>query len=102
MGLSEIFGAQIAGGIGSVTGGATAISTGISLCAFGPWGIAAGVVLMAVGGLTIAGNIGMKIASNNILNNIVNNHQSAQNYKLWQMKTFGRYTTQYVPGTFQK
>ena len=37
-GLSEIFGAQIAGGIGSVTGGATTISTGISLCAFGPWG----------------------------------------------------------------
>ena len=145
-GLSEIFGAQIAGGIGTVTGGATAISTGISLCAFGPWGIAAGVVLMLVGGATIAfganeivdgatgtnyiqewtgwsdnlydglyiglnvasavgsiaGNIGMKIASNNILNNIVKNPQSVQNYKLWQMKTYGRYTTQYVSGTLQK
>ncbi len=52
--VSELFGAQIAGGIGSISGGATAISTGISLCAFGPWEIAAGVVLMAVGGLTIA------------------------------------------------
>lgn len=36
------------------SGGSTAISTGISLCAFGPWDIAAGVVLMVVGGLTIA------------------------------------------------
>lgn len=38
-GVSELFGAQIAGGIGSLSGGATAISTGISLCAFGPWGL---------------------------------------------------------------
>ena len=53
-GVSELFGSQIAGGIGSIGGGATAISTGISLCAFGPWGIVAGIALMAVGGLTIA------------------------------------------------
>ena len=52
-GVSELFGAQIAGGIGSVSGGATAISTGISLCAFGPWGIVAGVLLMTVGGLAV-------------------------------------------------
>ena len=53
-GVSELFGAQIAGGIGSISGGATAISTGISLWAFGPWGIAAGIILMAVGGFTVA------------------------------------------------
>lgn len=53
-GLSQMFGSQIAGGIGSISGGATAISTGISLCALGPWGIVAGVALIAVGGLTIA------------------------------------------------
>ena len=53
-GVSELFGAQIAGGIGSVTGGATAISTGISLCAFGPWGIIAGIGLMIIGGVTVA------------------------------------------------
>ena len=145
-GLSEIFGAQITGGIGSVTGGATAISTGISLCAFGPWGIVAGVALIAVGGLTIAfganeivdgatgtnyiqnwtgwsdevyngvyiglnvasavgsiaGNIGMRIASNHILKGIVNNPESVQQYRLWQLKTYGKYTTQYVPGTLRR
>ena len=53
-GLSQMFGSQIAGGIGSISGGATAISTGISLCALGPWGIVAGVALIAIGGLTIA------------------------------------------------
>ncbi|MDY2889382.1 MAG: RHS repeat-associated core domain-containing protein [Candidatus Caccosoma sp.] len=145
-GLSKIFGAQITGGIGSVTGGATAISTGISLCAFGPWGIVAGIALMAVGGLTIAfganeivdgatgtnyiqnwtgwsdevyngvyiglnvasavgsiaGNIGMRIASNHILKGIVNNPESVQQYRLWQLKTYGKYTTQYVPGTLRR
>ena len=34
-GLSEIFGAQIVGGAGSIVNGATAISTGVSLFAFG-------------------------------------------------------------------
>ena len=47
-GLSEIFGLQIAGGIGSFAGGATAISTGINLCAFGPLGIAAGITMMMI------------------------------------------------------
>lgn len=37
-GLSQMFGSQIADGIGSISGGATAISTGISLCALGPLG----------------------------------------------------------------
>ena len=145
-GVSELFGSQIAGGIGSIGGGATAISTGISLCAFGPWGIVAGIALMAVGGLTIAfganeivdgvtgtnyiqnwtgwsdevyngvyiglnvasavgsiaGNIGMRIASNHILKGIVNNPESVQQYRLWQLKTYGKYTTQYVPGTLRK
>ena len=145
-GVSELFGAQIAGGIGSISGGATAISTGISLCAFGPWGIVVGITLMAVGGLTIAfganeivdgvtgtnyiqnwtgwsdgvyngvyiglniasavgsiaGNIGMRITSNHILKGIVNNPESVQQYRLWQLKTYGKYTTQYVPGTLRK
>ena len=145
-GVSELFGAQIAGGIGSVSGGATAISTGISLCAFGPWGIVAGIALIAVGGLTIAfganeivdgvtgtnyiqnwtgwsdevyngvyiglniasavgsiaGNIGIRITSNHILKGIVNNPESVQQYRLWQLKTYGKYTTQYVPGTLRK
>ena len=145
-GLSKIFGAQIAGGIGSIASGGTAISTGISLMAFGPWGIVAGIALMAVGGLTIAfganeivdgvtgtnyiqnwtgwsdgvyngvyiglniasavgsiaGNIGMRITSNHILKGIVNNPESVQQYRLWQLKTYGKYTTQYVPGTLRK
>ena len=36
-GLSEIFGDQIAGGISSIVGGGTVISTGISLCAYILW-----------------------------------------------------------------
>ena len=52
-GLSEVFGSQIAGGIGSISGGGAAISTGISLCALGPWGIAAGAALILAGSLTI-------------------------------------------------
>ena len=145
-GLSEIFGSQIASGIGSIGGGAAAISTGINLCAFGPWGIAAGIVLMAAGGLTlafgtneivagatginyiqtwfswsdsvyngvytglnilsavgsIAGNIGMRFASNNILNAIIQNPSKINDYKLWQIKTFGKYTSIYSPGTLKK
>ena len=53
-GLSEIFGAQIAGGIGSVVGGGTAISTGISLLAFGPVGWIAGGALILIGAGAIA------------------------------------------------
>ena len=52
-GLTEIFGAQIAGGISSIAGGGTAISTGINLMAFGPWGIVAGIALIAIGITTI-------------------------------------------------
>ena len=44
-----IFGEQIAGGIGSVAGGASAIYTGIGLLSFGPVGWIAGGVLMVVG-----------------------------------------------------
>ena len=145
-GLSEMFGSQIAGGIGSISGGATAVSTGMNLCAFGPWGIVAGIALMAVGGLTIAfganeivdgatgtnyiqnwfgwsdsvyngvytglnivsavgsiaGNIGMRFASNKILNAIVQDPSKINNYKLWQIKTFGKYTSVYTPGTLKR
>ena len=50
--LSEIFGSQVAGGVGSVVGGGAAISTGIGLMAFGPWGIALGIVLIIIGAAT--------------------------------------------------
>ena len=53
-GLTEIFGSQIAGGIGSIAGGGTAISTGINLMAFGPWGIVAGIALITIGITTTA------------------------------------------------
>ena len=138
--------AQAIGGVGSISSGYGAISTGVSLCAFGPWGIAAGVTLMVIGagtmafganeivdaafgvnyiqewtgmsdstyaglylGLniasavgTIAGNIGMRIASNRILNNIIQNPSKITNYKLWQIKTYGRYTNQWSVGTLNK
>ena len=141
----EIFGHQLVGGIGSTANGVGAISTGISLMAFGPWGIAAGIVLIGIGAATavfgvnevvdhftgtnyiqslgmsdsvynglyiglniasgvgqIAGNIGMRYASNKILNSIIQNPSKVQNYSLWQMKTYGRYTTQYIPGVMQR
>ena len=145
-GLSEIFGLQIAGGIGSFAGGATAISTGINLCAFGPLGIAAGITMMMIGagaiafgtneifagvtgnnyiqqwfgmsdtlynglyiGLniassagTIVGNFGMKFASNRILNSIVKNPSQITNYKLWQIKAYGKYSSQYVAGVMTR
>ena len=44
----------------------------------------------------------MRITSNHILKGIVNNPESVQQYRLWQLKTYGKYTTQYVPGTLRK
>lgn len=46
-------GALIVGGAGSMVGGWGAISTGISLLAFGPVGIVAGIALIAVGAGTM-------------------------------------------------
>lgn len=51
---------------------------------------------------SIAGNIGMKFASNRILNNIIKDPSQITNYKLWQIKTYGRYTTQWSVGTLNK
>ena len=84
-GLSELFGAQIAGGISSIAGGGTAISTGISLCAFGPWGIAAGVVLMIAGGLTVA------FGTNEIVSGITGNNyiRDAIGHNLYDGLYFG-------------
>ena len=48
----------IGGGIGSMLNGWGAISTGISLCAYGPVGIVAGIGLMLIGGATIEKDIG--------------------------------------------
>ena len=53
-GLSELFGAQIAGGIGSVISGGTAIYTGIGLLSFGPVGWIAGGALIFIGAGTLA------------------------------------------------
>ena len=50
----------------------------------------------------IAGNIGMRYASNRILNSIVSDPTKVQNYSLWQMKTYGRYTTQYNVGALTR
>ena len=145
-GLSELLGAQMASGIGSISGGGTAVSTGVNLLAFGPWGVVAGITLIVIGGTTIAfganeivdgitgtnhiqdwigwdderyngvyralniassvgsiaGNVGARIASNNILNNIVKNPKRVQQYQLWQIKTYGRCSSQYIPGTLRK
>lgn len=56
-----IFGEQIAGGIGSVAGGASAIYTGIGLLSFGPVGWIAGGVLMVVGVGAIAIGAGVVV-----------------------------------------
>ncbi len=50
----------------------------------------------------IAGNIGMRYASNRILNSIVSDPTKVQKYNLWQMKTYGRYTTQYNVGALTR
>ncbi len=141
----ELFGHQLVGGIGSTANGVGAIGTGVSLMAFGPWGIVAGILLIGVGTATaafginevvdhysgtnyiqswgindsvynglyvglniasgigqIAGNLGMRYASNKILDSIIQNPSKVQNYSLWQMKTYGRYTTQFTPGVMQR
>ena len=53
-GLGEIFGHQLVGGVGSISGGATAISTGISLLAFGPVGWVIGGIAIVAGVASIA------------------------------------------------
>lgn len=50
----------------------------------------------------MAGNIGMKYASNKILNNIIQNPSQITNYRLWQIKTYGRYSSQYSSGVMQR
>lgn len=44
----------------------------------------------------------MRYASNRILNNIIQNPSQITNYKLWQVKTFGRYSSTYFSGTLKK
>ena len=53
-GLSELFGAQIVGGAGSIANGISSIFTGVSLLAFGPVGWIAGTIGIIVGVLSIA------------------------------------------------
>ncbi len=52
-GLSEIFGNQIAGGISSISNGASAIYTGVGLLSFGPVGWIAGGALILIGAGTV-------------------------------------------------
>ena len=52
--LSQAFGSQIAGGIGSCINGAGAVYTGIGLLSFGPVGWIAGGALIIIGAGTIA------------------------------------------------
>lgn len=42
----------------------------------------------------ISANLGMRYASNKILNSIVNNPNNINKYKLWQIKIYGKYTSQ--------
>ena len=51
---------------------------------------------------TIVGNIGMTHASNRILNKIAKNPSEITKYKLWQIKVYGKYTTQWSVGTLSK
>lgn len=133
----EIFGHQLVGGIGSMTGGYGAISTGVSLCYFGPWGVAAGLILIGIGAVTmsfganevvdhfsgvniiqsatgwndstyngvyiglniasavgtIAGNVGMRYASNRIFKNIMADPQSVQKYSYRQFEVYAKHST---------
>ncbi len=57
-------------------------------------------IASAVG--SISGNIGMRFASNKILNAIVQDPSKITNYKLWQIKTYGKYTSLYTPGTLKR
>ena len=57
-------------------------------------------IASAVG--STAGNIGMRFASNKILNAIIQDPSKINNYKLWQIKTFGKYTSMYSSGTLKK
>lgn len=98
----ELFGHQLVGGLGSTANGVGAISTGISLMAFGPWGIAAGIVLIGIGAATaafgvgqIAGNIGMRYAANVRLNTVMKNPELIQNYSKFQFKTYARYSNEW-------
>ena len=50
----EIFGHQLVGGIGSATGGASAIATGISLLGYGPVGWVIGGIAIIAGAASIA------------------------------------------------
>ena len=50
--ISEVFGSQIGGGIGSIVNGHGAISTGISLFSFGWIGAILGTALVIIGGAT--------------------------------------------------
>jgi len=53
-GLGEVFGHQLIGGVGSISSGATAISTGVSLFAFGPVGWVIGGIAIIAGVASIA------------------------------------------------
>lgn len=102
--LIIVGGATIAFGANEIVAGATGVNyiqnwTGWSNNTYSA--VYAGLnVVSAVG--SIAGNIGMRFASNKILNAIVQDPSKITNYKLWQIKTFGKYTSIYSPGTLQK
>ena len=57
-------------------------------------------IASAVG--SIAGNISMRFASNQILNTIVQDPSKINNYKLGQIRTFGEYSSVYSPGTLKR
>lgn len=102
--LILVGGATIAFGINEIIAGATGTNyiqqwTGMSNSTYNGWNVGLSI---ASGIGRIAGNIGMRFASNRILNSIVQNPSKINNYKLWQMKTYGRYTSQFTPGVMQR
>ncbi|MFA7376183.1 MAG: RHS repeat-associated core domain-containing protein [Acholeplasmataceae bacterium] len=134
----ELFGHQLVGGVGSTVNGVGAIGIGVSLMAFGPWGIAAGLLMIGIGTATaafgvnevidhytgtsyiqswgmnasdynawyvglniasgvgqIAGNIGIRYASNVRLNAVMKNPELIQSYSKFQFKTYARYSNEW-------
>lgn len=73
--------------------------TGMSDSAYG-WTYVGLNVASSVG--TVVGIWGRRIASNHILNSIIQNPSKITNYNLSQIKAFGKYTTQYNPGVLQR
>ena len=99
--LMAIGASTVAFGANEIIDGATGTNyiqnwTGLSDSAYN--GIYIGLnIASSIGSL--AGSLYMRFASNNILNSIIQEPSKITNYRLWQLRTYGRYTSLYTPGT---